>query len=55
MGRIIFLTNMERQYLMLEKARESIAQDGMKSEGRMVLLTDAVPWGAEWQKIFNFS
>ncbi|WP_378952760.1 cobaltochelatase subunit CobN [Pelosinus sp. sgz500959] len=55
MGRIIFLTNMERQYQMLEKARHSLSQEGMKSEGRMVLLTDAVPWGAEWQKTFKAS
>lgn len=55
MGRMIFLTNMERQYLMLEKARESVAQEGMRSEGRLVLLNDAVPWGAEWQKTFTAS
>ena len=55
MGRIIFLTNMERQCLMLERARESFSQKGMKSEGRTVLLTDAVPWGAEWQQTFKAS
>ena len=55
MGQIIFLTNMERQYLMLERARESIAQEGMRPEGRTVLLTDAVPWGTEWQNTFKAS
>lgn len=55
MGRIIFLTNMERQCLMLERARESIAQEGLKSAGRTVLLTDAVPWGAQWQQTFTAS
>lgn len=55
MGRIIFLTNMERQCLMLERARESMAQEGLQAEGRTVLLTDAVPWGEEWQKTFKSS
>lgn len=55
MGRIIFLTNMERQQLMLEKARTSVAQTGMRSEGRTVLLSDAVPWGIEWQRTFKAS
>ncbi|MEN6413534.1 MAG: cobaltochelatase subunit CobN [Veillonellales bacterium] len=52
MGRIIFLTNMERQQLMLERARESAARGGMRPEGRTVLLTDATPWGEEWQETF---
>ncbi|BBB91831.1 MAG TPA: cobaltochelatase subunit CobN [Methylomusa anaerophila] len=52
MGRILFLTNMERQQLMLEKARESVAQAGLQAETRTVLLSDAVPWGEEWQKTF---
>ncbi|HWQ61701.1 MAG TPA: cobaltochelatase subunit CobN [Negativicutes bacterium] len=55
MGRIIFLTNMERQQLMLERARESVAREDMRTEGRTVLLSDAVPWGAEWQKTFAAS
>lgn len=55
MGRMIFFTNMERQQLMLEKARESAKQEGLRSEGRTVLLTDAAPWGAEWQKTFTAS
>ncbi len=55
MGRIIFLTNMERQCLMLERARVSSTQNGMKAESRTVLLTDAVPWGLEWQKTFKAS
>lgn len=53
MGRILFLINMERQHVMLEKARQSVAQAGMQSEGRMVLMTDAVPWGAEWRQTFK--
>ncbi|MDF2874566.1 MAG: cobN 5 [Sporomusa sp.] len=52
MGRIIFLTNMERQYLMLKRAWEGVVQAGIASEARLVLLTDAVPWGVEWQKTF---
>ena len=55
MGRILFLTNLERQHLMLEKARESVVCEGMQSEGRMVLLTEAVPWGAQWQQTFRAS
>ena len=55
MGRIIFLTNMERQHLMLEKARAGVVLAGMQADGRMVLLSDAVPWGTEWQKTFKAS
>jgi cobaltochelatase CobN len=56
MGRIVFLTNLERQHTMLERARQSLAAEGsLKSEGRTVLLSEAVPWGEEWQKTFSTS
>lgn len=55
MRRILFLTNMERQQLMLEKARAKAAGEGLQAETRTVLLSDAVPWGEEWQKTFNAS
>lgn len=56
MGRIVFLTNLERQYVMLERARHSLGQEGrLMSEGRMVLLNDSVSWGAEWAKTFTVS
>lgn len=53
MGKIIFLTNMERQQKMLEKARIKIEQTGLKSQTRTVLLTESTPWGIEWQKAFS--
>jgi len=56
MGRIVFLTNMERQYVMLERARDNLLQEkSLQSEGRTVFLTDAVIWGDEWQETFAAS
>ncbi len=53
MGRIVFLTNMERQYAMLERARKQLIEEKlMPVEGRAVLLFDDIPLGAEWQKTF---
>ncbi|MEG3067339.1 MAG: hypothetical protein RQM95_03650 [Syntrophaceticus schinkii] len=53
MGRIVFLTNLERQKVMMERARENLLQENrLKPEGRTVLLHDAVPWGEEWEKTF---
>ncbi len=53
MGRILFLTNMERQQSMLEKARNIVTSEGLKVDIRTVLLNDAIPWGKEWEKTFN--
>jgi cobaltochelatase CobN len=56
MGRIVFLTNLERQKVMMERARENLLQENrLKHEGRTVLLTDAVLWGDEWEKTFAAS
>jgi cobaltochelatase CobN len=56
MGRIVFLTNLERQKVMMERARENLLQENrLKPEGRTVLLHDAVPWGEEWEKTFAAS
>ncbi len=54
MGRILFLTNMERQHLMLERGRGVLAeQNGWTTEGRMILLNEATPWGKEWEQTFR--
>lgn len=56
MGRILFLTNMERQKVKLEQAyRELSGQGLLQSDCRLILLTEAVPWGPEWQKSFAAS
>lgn len=56
MGRILFLTNMERQQTRLEQARLELIQEGLlQSECRVVLLSEASPWGSEWQKKFSAS
>lgn len=56
MGRILFLTNMERQQARLEQALLALIQEGLlQSECRVVLLSEAVPWGTEWQKSFAAS
>ncbi|HWR38614.1 MAG TPA: cobaltochelatase subunit CobN [Patescibacteria group bacterium] len=55
MGKMIFLSNMERQCLMLEKARVRVEGNEMSATGRTVLLSDAIPWGAEWQQTFGSS
>lgn len=56
MGRIVFLTNMERQYVMLERARDNLFRENrLKSEGRTVFLHDSVLWGGEWQNMFAAS
>lgn len=55
MGRIVFLTNMERQYVMMVKARDGLVEEGrLKPEGLTVFLND-IPWGDEWQKTFAAS
>lgn len=56
LGRIVFLTNLERQKVMMERARENLLQENrLKHEGRVVLLSDAIPWGDKWEDTFAAS
>ncbi|CAA7603229.1 magnesium chelatase/cobaltochelatase [Acididesulfobacillus acetoxydans] len=52
MGGIIFLTNMERQYAMLERVRRSLEREGRVPPGRVVFLSDSLTWGGEWEAAF---
>lgn len=53
MGQIIFLTNMERQYAMLEQARDSLVRESrMPVNGQAVFLHDDIFWDRQWQEIF---
>jgi len=53
MGRIVFMTNIDRQCVMLEKARSQLVQEGhLPNEGSVVFLSDSMIWNADWQQRF---
>lgn len=56
MSRILFLTNIDRQYAMVQQARDSLAEHGLLMvDAQVVSLKDPVMWGAEWAKRFAAS
>ncbi|MEN6566236.1 MAG: cobaltochelatase subunit CobN, partial [Veillonellales bacterium] len=53
MARIIILTNLERQQIMLEQARIDLEEEGkLKGGSRVLLLNDGSVWGPECQGLF---
>ncbi len=52
MGQIIFLTNLERQFAMLERAREDLVREGILPCGQAVFLHDDVVWEQQWRETF---
>ncbi len=52
---LVFLTNIERQYTMLEQVRQRLARQGrMDNNGKTVLLKTEMPWNLRWeQKLTN--
>lgn len=51
MGRILFMSNIDRQVVMMEKARQQLVEEEYLSEESSVLfLNDSLVWGPEWQK-----
>jgi len=53
LGDIIFLTNLDRQKVMMERARQKLLREKrLQSAGRTVLLNDGVQWGEEWERAF---
>jgi len=53
MGRIVFMTNIDRQCVMLEKARSQLVEEGhLPNEGCVVFISDSMIWNADWQQKF---
>ena len=53
MGRILFMSNIDRQFVMLEQARQQlIAEQYLPAAGSTFFLNDNLVWGPEWQKKF---
>ncbi|HEY3425051.1 MAG TPA: cobaltochelatase subunit CobN [Negativicutes bacterium] len=53
MSGIIFLTNIDRQHIMMEQAREYLEKAGrMNAESQVVLLTDNSMFGPAYQRLF---
>jgi cobaltochelatase CobN len=56
MGKIVFLTNIERQCHMLEQAHADLARRGcLQSEIEIFRFNEATPWGTEWPKTLSAS
>jgi cobaltochelatase CobN len=56
MGKIVFLTNIERQCHMLEQAHADLARQGcLQSEIEIFRFNEATPWGTEWPKTLSAS
>ncbi|HEY3425045.1 MAG TPA: cobaltochelatase subunit CobN [Negativicutes bacterium] len=54
MSGIVFLTNIERQYSMMEQARKIVVQQGcLQSEGQTIFLKDDLVWNREWEETFR--
>ncbi|HWQ61700.1 MAG TPA: cobaltochelatase subunit CobN, partial [Negativicutes bacterium] len=54
MGSILFLTNMEQQYAMMNRAKEDLAAE-LPEDAAARLLNDAEPWSGAWEKAFRGS
>ncbi|WP_371378506.1 cobaltochelatase subunit CobN [Sporomusa aerivorans] len=53
MGNILFLSNIDRQCVMLENARRQLSAEGhLKEAGGIIYLQDNLVWNREWQKQF---
>ncbi|MEG0831223.1 MAG: cobaltochelatase subunit CobN [Acidaminococcaceae bacterium] len=51
MSKVLFITNIERRYLLMLKAQSMLQAEGTLSTAcRSIQITEATPWGAEWQK-----
>lgn len=51
MGRIVFMSNTDRQFIMMEQARRQLIDEGrLSDEGCVVFLNDGLAWGEDWQK-----
>ena len=51
MGKILFLTNIERKFYMMNKAREKLMGQGILSEDcQCRQINEGTPWGVEWEK-----
>lgn len=51
MGEILFLSNIDRQCVMLEKAGRRLAAEGrIAAAGSVIYLSDSLVWNAEWQQ-----
>ena len=48
-GKILFLTNIERQIYFWNQASESINQKGIKARCESKTIAESTPWGREWQ------
>ncbi|HWR09214.1 cobaltochelatase subunit CobN [Sporomusa sp.] len=56
MGRIIFLTNIDRQHSMLEKAKLLLREaGGLTSDISVIFLNDSMVWEPAWQQRFSDS
>ncbi|BBB92161.1 MAG TPA: cobaltochelatase subunit CobN [Methylomusa anaerophila] len=56
MGRILFLTNIDRQYIMMDQARDYLEKEGRLPGGSQVLLlNDASNWGPDCPQMFSGS
>lgn len=56
MGRILFMTNIDRQCIMMDKAKNLLINEGrLRDEGSVIFITDSMVWGAEWQEKFAAS
>lgn len=54
MSRILFLTNIDRQYAMVQQARNKLAEkQGLPVDAQVVSLKDGSTWGPEWAKRFT--
>lgn len=52
MGRILFMSNIDRQFVMLEKARQQvIAEKYLPEEGGVLFLNDSLVWGQSGKKV----
>lgn len=51
MTRVLFVTNIERRYIMMDKAKNMLQADGsLSKECRAIQINEATPWGEQWQK-----
>ncbi len=54
MGKILFLTNIERKFYMMNKAKEKLVAQGILANGcKCKQINEGTPWGREWEKTLS--
>jgi len=54
MGKILFLTNIERNFYMMNRAKEKLVEQGILSKDCLCRqINEGTPWGVEWEKTLS--